>query len=301
MNIKEKKLKFWLWVIAWIIVVANFLLLIGLHLHKRKINNKKIQSKGTNISNNELHSKKQITGNKKLNPKMTKNTSKELSSPKVQTVNVTPSSGEKKNTINWKNLSTVNKVIILLFLAIAVYELAGIFGIWNCFSINMVLSILAIFVFGWDLFHIENINTDEDQKRINNFFEILILSMILSIIIFFGIPEFSKNIKLSAAVDLFKLFIGSTLLGLVIGNMQDDRINFTFGTSVISIFALCIIFVSYSNFSAMEKNIDDTKDAPTPQEFKKEISDYSKSKIENYKEIIDKALKNSKNKKSTSK
>lgn len=245
-------------------------------------------------TNNKLHFGRQIISNKKPSSKVVKDTSNGLCS---KGINAKPSSGKKKDIISWKKLSIWDKLIIIAFVVIALYELAGMLGPWNYFSTNIVLSLSAIFVFGWDLFYIENINTSEDQKKINNFFEILILSIIISTIIFFKVPVFSFSVKLSAAIDLFKLFIGSILLGLVISTMQEST-NFTLVTSLISIFALCTIFVSYSNFSAIDKNLDNANNTPSMQDFRKFIAHSKKSDLKKYNDIINKALKT---KKSTSK
>lgn len=262
MIIKEKKVKFLICVMS-IIVVINFLLLVKTHLHKHK----------------------KVISNKKVNPQDT-----ESSSLEAQTIDAKQNTEIKKGISNWKNLSTWDKWIIVFFWIIAIYEITGILGFWNYSADNMVLSLFGIFVFGWDLFHIENNNASENQKKTNNFFEILIFSIIVSTVITLFVPGFSINVKLLAAIDLFKLFLGSIILGLVISIIQNSN-NFTWLITSLSIITLCTVFISYSNFSAIEKNLDNIDNPPSAQEFKKIIANSSKSEIENYNKVIKKALK----------
>ena len=132
-------------------------------------------------------------------------------------------------------------------------------------------------------------NNLENQKTVNIFFEILIASLVLSIILVF-MSDFSLNIQLSAAIEIFKLVLGSILIGIVVNVIQNsDKV--TWRLSLFYITTLMVIFMSYGILSAIEDNVDSADDAPSIQGFKKMIAHSSKSKIEEYNKIIDKALK----------
>lgn len=275
--IKEKKLQFFIGAV-WILVITNLLLLIGLHVHK------KIKSGKGHVTHNKLHL------NKKIEKNGLKVTSGNSPSTEEQKISTKSNSGSKKSANNRKKLNIWDKLIKSFFIIIAIYVIGGTIGPCKYLDDNILLSLLTIFVFGWDLFYIENNDASEDQKKLNHFFEIMIISLILStLLIFFFVPSSLIGSKISAAIELFKLMIGSVLLSFVIKCIHDSN-NFTWKTSLLYIFALTVLFVSYSSFAAIEDK-DNEDNAPSAQEFQKMITHSSKSEIENYNKIINKTLK----------
>lgn len=134
---------------------------------------------------------------------------------------------------------------------------------------GLVAYLLINLLFAIDLFYIENnysktnikfkhsnkrkAKTIRRQRKINRFFIILIISLILSIILVFIItPNFSLNMKFTAAIELFKLVIDSTLLGIVVNVIQNSD-ELTIKSSILYIAALIVIFISYGIFATIEQ------------------------------------------------
>lgn len=176
------------------------------------------------------------------------------------------------NKITWDNW------IKLLFWVIVIFDLSTVASFaTNIMTIasladdhnGLVAYLLINLLFVIDLFYIENnysktnikfkhpnkrkARTIRRQKKINRFFIILIISLILSIILVFIItPNFSLNMKFTAAIELFKLVIDSTLLGIVINVIQNSD-ELTIKSSILYVAALIVIFVSYGIFSTIEQ------------------------------------------------
>lgn len=176
------------------------------------------------------------------------------------------------NKITWDNW------IKLLFWVIVIFDLSTVASFaTNIMTIaslvddhnGLVAYLLINLLFVIDLFYIENnysktnikfkhpnkrkARTIRIQKKINRFFIILIISLILSIILVFIItPNFSLNMKFTAAIELFKLVIDSTLLGIVINVIQNSD-ELTIKSSILYVAALIVIFVSYGIFSTIEQ------------------------------------------------
>lgn len=176
------------------------------------------------------------------------------------------------NKITWDNW------IKLLFWVIVIFDLSTVASFTtNIMTIasladdhnGLVAYLLINLLFVIDLFYIENnysktnikfkhpnkrrARTIRRQKKINRFFIILIISLILSIILVFIItPNFLLNMKFTAAIELFKLVIDSTLLGIVINVIQNSD-ELTIKSSILYVAALIVIFVSYGIFSTIEQ------------------------------------------------
>lgn len=166
------------------------------------------------------------------------------------------------NKITWDNW------IKLLFWVIVIFDLSTVASFADDHN-GLVAYLLINLLFVIDLFYIENnysktnikfkhpnkrkARTIRRQKKINRLFIILIISLILSIILVFIItPNFLLNMKFTAAIELFKLVIDSTLLGIVINVIQNSD-ELTIKSSILYVAALIVIFVSYGIFSTIEQ------------------------------------------------
>lgn len=178
----------------------------------------------------------------------------------------------------WINKITWDNWIKLLFWVIVIFDLLTVASFaTNIMTIasladdhnGLVAYLLINLLFAIDLFYIENnysktnikfkhsnkrkAKTIRRQRKINRFFIILIISLILSIILVFIItPNFSLNMKFTAAIELFKLVIDSTLLGIVVNVIQNSD-ELTIKSSILYIAALIVIFISYGIFATIEQ------------------------------------------------
>ena len=283
----------------WIIVGLNALSLIGIYLSK----NKKIKSnlKRNKIIGNQSNSEKDRSISSKPDSGKDKAISNKPDLGKDGTISNKSNLEEKKNINNKKGWFTWDNWTKIIFWIIVVYEFLRIICPNNSYndSNNIILNLLIIFIFAGDVLYIENNNATEEQKKINNFFEILIVSVILSaFLIFIFVPGPLVEIKLSAAMELFKLTIGSVLLEFVIKHMfsNDTSTNkVTWKNSFVSVLTLIVLFVSYSSFSAIENSIGNKNDYdPSLQDFRKFVGRSNKSDLRKYNDIINKALKKQK-------